>query len=139
LAVNILIGTRVSWSAANSDSVYQAQWSQNNLTWSDLGSPVIDASSVSVFHTDTAPFYQVVEITSISPSIQSILPASAEPGIEVSWQTEVSSAYQLESSSGLGTWINHGPPLTGDGKRARQIDLRNTPTKFYRVKQVKNP
>jgi hypothetical protein len=139
LAVNILIGTRVSWSAANSDSVYQAQWSQNNLTWSDLGSPVIDASSVSVFHADTAPFYQVVEITSISPSIQSILPASAEPGIEVSWQTEVSSAYQLESSSGLGTWINHGPPLTGDGKRARQIDLRNTPTKFYRVKQVKNP
>ncbi len=139
LAVDIRLGNLVSWTAANSGSTYQPQRSQNNLTWADLGTAIQGNSVSTVFHADGSPFYQVVETTGVPPGTRSILPAAAAPGLEISWQTEVGSDYQVESSGGLGTFADFGPRISGDGKRAKRSDLRTAPLKFYRVEETKNP
>ena len=139
LTADIRLGNLVSWTAANASSIYQPQWSQNNLTWADLGTAIDGNSISSVFHVDGSPFYQVVENTGVVPGAQSILRATAAPGIEVSWQTEVGTNYQVESSNGLDAFDDFGPPITGDGSRAKRTDLRAAPSKFYRVGETKSP
>jgi hypothetical protein len=129
----------VNWTAANAGSTYQPQWSQNHLTWTNLGAAITGNSTSSVFHSPGSPFYQVVETTAAVPSAQVILPATAAPGLEVSWQTEVGSNYQAQSSSGLSNFVNLGPSIIGDGKRAKLTDFRIAPVKFYQVKKSKNP
>lgn len=137
--VDIRLGNRVSWTAANPGSTYQPQWSQNHLTWTNLGNSISGNSVSSVFHAPGSPFYQVVETTAAVPGAQVILPATAAPGIEISWQTEVGSSYQVQSSDVPGTFADFGPPVSGDGKRAKRSDLRTGPSKFYRVAESKSP
>ncbi len=137
--MDIRLGDLVNWTATNPNSTYQPQWSQNHLTWTDLGTAILGNSISSVFHALGSPFYQVVETTTALPSAQVILPATAAPGLEISWKTEIGSNYQAQSSSGLSNFVNIGPPIIGDGNRARLTDLRTTPVKFYQVKKSTSP
>jgi hypothetical protein len=79
----------------------------------------------------------VVETTGLVPGTRSILPATAAPGLEISWLTETGSDYQVESSSGPGTFARFRPRIRGDGMRAKLSDSRNVPSKFYRVGETK--
>ena len=137
--MDIRLGDLVNWTATNPNSTYQPQWSRNHLTWTDLGTAILGNSISSVFHALGSPFYQVVETTTALPSAQVILPATAAPGLEISWKTEIGSNYQAQSSSGLSNFVNIGPPIIGDGNRARLTDLRTTPVKFYQVKKSTSP
>ena len=137
LSMDIRLGNQVSWTAAHAGSTYQPQWSQNNLMWTDLGTAIAGNSNSSVFHAGGSPFYQVVETTAVIPAAQSILPATAAPGVELSWQTEVGSSYQVKSSSGLSNFVNFGPLIVGGGNRAKLSDLRTASAKFYRVEESK--
>lgn len=136
---DIRLGNLVSWTAANAGSTYQPQWSQNHLSWTNLGSAIAGNSTSSVFHAPGSPFYQVVETTADVPSAQVILPATVAPGLEISWQTEVGSNYQAQSSSGLSNFVNLGPSIIGDGKRAKLTDFRIAPVKFYQVRKSTPP
>ena len=139
LSVDIRLGNLVSWSAVNAGSTYQPQWSQNNLTWTDLGTSIVGNSTSSAFHVDGSRFYQVLETATGLTGSQSILVAAAAASLEISWQTEVGTNYQVESSVGLGSFANLGPPIMGDGTRAKLCDLRILPSKFYRVGKTKTP
>lgn len=137
--MEIRLGDLVNWTATHAGSTYQPQCSQNHLTWTNLGSAIAGNSTSSVFHSPGAPFYQVVETTAAVPSAQVIPPASAAPGLEIAWQTEVGANYQVQSSSGISDFVNLGPAILGDGNRAKLTDSRIAPVKFYQVKKSRTP
>ena len=139
LSVDIRLGNLVSWTAVNAGSTYQPQWSQNNLTWTDLGTSIVGNSTSTAFHVDGSSFYQVVETAVALSGSQAVLPATSTASLEISWQTESGSNYQVESSIGLGSFTNLGPVVVGDGKRAKLSELRILPSKFYRVGKIKTP
>ena len=139
--LDILPGTRVSWTAANAASSYQPQSWTMQSGWMNLGTAMVGNSISSVFSVNGATAYRVVETTAAvpGPSQQYILSATAAPGLEISWQTKFFLNYQVESSTGLPTFGNFGPVISGDGSIMKVTDLLTAPARFYRVSKSISP
>jgi len=61
------------------------------------------------------------------------IPATATPGVEISWATKNGSTYQAKSSTNLSGFTNFGPVIEGDGGTASVFEVLTPPAKFYQV------
>ncbi|MEP4076362.1 glycoside hydrolase family 16 protein [Haloferula sp.] len=81
-----------------------------------------------------------VELPSASaPGAQSVIAASADQGVEISWDTELGSTYQAESGADLDSFGDFGSVIVGDGGPAAVFDVINTQARFYRVEKLEAP
>lgn len=91
-------GTVVSWEAAGADYSYQAQKSEDEVTWTDFGPLVIGEEVTSSFDAEGAAFYQVLE-TPLT-TIQLVVDPGFEDSSE-SWNLQGSNPPVLVDDSGL--------------------------------------
>jgi hypothetical protein len=64
-------------------------------------------------------------------------PATAGPGVEVSWQSVTGRTYQVRSSGDLVGWTNFGSPVVGNGSIFSVADPITPPgVKFYQVSET---
>ena len=73
------------------------------------------------------------------PGATNVICATVQPALELSWPTQTGSDYQVKSSTSLNSFTNFGPLIRGDGNRAKVIDLRMSPAKFYRLERSQSP
>ena len=74
-----------------------------------------------------------------APGGQSILPAIAVAGLELSWMTEPGWSYQVETSPTLSGFSGFGPVMAGDGSESTVMDVISSPVMFYRVARTPAP
>ncbi len=67
------------------------------------------------------------------PAQTNPLAATKTPAVEISWNTQDGSTYQVESSLNLTNWSNFGNPVAGDGSVYSVIDPLTPASKFFRV------
>lgn len=96
----------------------QAMGAANNWNWVTL----IDDVSLS-----TGP---------AGPDTTNFLSASAQPGVEVRWNSLSGTNYQVQTSTDLGGWTDYGLPLPGNGNSIAATDLIDEPRKFYQVREI---
>ncbi len=78
----------------------------------------------------------VTLITPLIPGDTTVIAATDEPGVEVSWKTLTGSNYQVSTSENLSGWSDFGGPITGNGTTWSIVDELTPPKKFYRVLQT---
>lgn len=76
----------------------------------------------------------LIDAVSLGASIPpTILPASSEPGLQITWGTEEGSTYQLQRSLDLQDFTDFGPPIMGDGRMWSAVDSITNAQQFYQV------
>ncbi|MGB1129340.1 MAG: hypothetical protein ACPG4K_04770, partial [Haloferula sp.] len=72
----------------------------------------------------------------IAPSEDIVDVATGQPGVQISWPTEIGMDYQVESSPNLSGFTSFGSLISGDGNPASVTDVMGAGSKFYRVMEV---
>jgi hypothetical protein len=77
------------------------------------------------------------DVELLTPTLEGnseVIPATAGPGVEVSWQSVAGRTYQVRTSGNLVDWTNFGSSVVGNGSIYSVADPISPPgKKFYRV------
>ena len=66
-----------------------------------------------------------------------VLPATTQPGVQISWASTNGLNYQVQSQGDLtDSWWNFGGLVSGNGTTKTATDSSSEPRKFYRVLQI---
>jgi hypothetical protein len=132
-ALSIASGTTVGWSPVSATASYQPQKSEDGVTFSDLGLPFTGTETDSIFDPAPASFYQVQETEGETVTI---LAATNERAVQLSYPTDPSLSYQLQTSEDLATFTNEGLPVAGSGQVQKITEPATTGARFYKVRPI---